>query len=588
VCLDATHDTDRDRTCTAGDDVSPCEHNSAHGARSPAPYAAVPVTNGTDPALRTANDALRAADWSQAATLYLAVLDGDGDDVAEAWFGLGVASWWQGDVTRSLECWERAHAAFRRAGNDAQAVVAAFYLCLSFRMSLGNEAAASGWLQRAAALVDESDLTSVAGWVALARAYIANDNHDPAAAADLAGHAIALAKELGDRDLALCATSELGFALVALGDVDAGGSLLDEAMAAALGGDRDDLDSVVLVSCRTITACRQAFQLKRAAQWISAADTFQRTYGSTHLFTACKTHHGAVLFAAGDWAGAEAELELALHSSDAAESALRADATAVLSELRIAQGRFDDAHRLLDSVADQPVTSVAQARLQLATGRASTAASLARRRLRQLSRQEPERVVLLDLLAEASPTDGPPVVDEAPLTGVAAAYWSRAAGRAALGAGGADALARLEDALAGFAAAEMSYECARTRALLAEATSGTDRDLAVREAGIALSTFDGLGASREADAVAAFLRACGVRAVRAAPKGLGLLTRREREVLGLLGEGLSNPAISERLYVSRRTVEAHVSSVLRKLGLTGRAEAAAYTARLGRDTFAPK
>jgi DNA-binding CsgD family transcriptional regulator len=512
----------------------------------------------------------------------------DVDEVGEAWFGLGVAWWWQGDVHGALQCWERSYGAFRRAGDDAQAVIAAFYLCLSLRMSVGNEVAANGWLQQAAAVVDEHDLAPVAGWILLARAYTANDCHDPAAAADTARRAIGLAGEHGDGDLSLCATCELGFALTALGDVDAGGPLLDQAMAAALGGDREDLDTVVLVSCRTIAACRRVADFRRGAQWINAAEAFQQRYGSTHLFTSCKTHHGALLFATGDWPRAEAELELALQCAASTEAALRADAAGVLAELRIAQGRLDDARRLLSGVEAQPVTAIAQARLQLASGGASTAATLVRRRLRHVGEHEVERFVLLDLLTEAAPTADLSSVDGGALSGVPSAYWSRAQGRAARGAGAAEAIAFLEDALAVFGATGLTYECARTRAVLAEATSSADREVAVGEAAIALSTFEQLGASRDADSVAAFLRGLGARAARPAPKGLPMLTRREREVLALLGEGLSNPAISQRLYLSRRTVEHHVSSVLRKLGLNSRAEAAAYAARLPDDTSATK
>ena len=67
-----------------------------------------------------------------------------------------------------------------------------------------------------------------------------------------------------------------------------------------------------------------------------------------------------------------------------------------------------------------------------------------------------------------------------------------------------------------------------------------------------------------------------------APSGPDLLTPRDREVLGLLGEGLSNRQLAERLYVAEKTVKTHVSAVLSKLGLADRTQAALYAVRHGR------
>ena len=59
------------------------------------------------------------------------------------------------------------------------------------------------------------------------------------------------------------------------------------------------------------------------------------------------------------------------------------------------------------------------------------------------------------------------------------------------------------------------------------------------------------------------------------------MTRRERDVLALLGDGLGNRAIAERLGISDHTVKFHVAAVLAKLGAESRTEAIVQAARLG-------
>lgn len=560
------------------------------------------VSGDPEALLGIAQQALEAGEWSAAREGFEAVLEDE--ESAEALLGLGNALWWLGETEASIRCQERAYAAFRRRPDPGQAVLTAIYLCLTYGASLGNQAASQGWLGRAASLVAEFELPPLNGWVLLCRASVANDSGDPQAAAQWARKAREIAREAGDADLELCSVSELGAALVEAGRVQEGAALLDEAMAAALAGEADSLDTVVLTSCRTIISCSRGGEVRRAAQWIRAADDFNRRYGSPHLYATCRTHYGSILFATGKWEQAEQELRAALRIGKAAEPALHAEALAKLAELRLAQGSLEEAARLLASYEDHPATAYAIAALHLARGEAAVAASLLRRRLGEIDEACLEGAALLELLgeaeteqgAQAAATEQPDLhatatraqrlrdLGESLGCDVIIARGERALGRALL-ATTERAITHLERALAAFGRIEMPLEAGRTRLMLAGALADAERETAIAEARSALTCFEELGAARDADSAAAFLRTVGVKAARSGPRGIGVLTKRELEVLALLGEGLSNRDIAARLFISRKTVEHHVARVLSKLDLRGRGEAAAYAVRnLERDS----
>ena len=70
----------------------------------------------------------------------------------------------------------------------------------------------------------------------------------------------------------------------------------------------------------------------------------------------------------------------------------------------------------------------------------------------------------------------------------------------------------------------------------------------------------------------------------AAVGAAALLTRREREVAALLAEGLTNAEVAQRLYISTKTAAVHVSNILTKLGMSSRAEVAAWAVAVGLAT----
>jgi DNA-binding CsgD family transcriptional regulator len=132
------------------------------------------------------------------------------------------------------------------------------------------------------------------------------------------------------------------------------------------------------------------------------------------------------------------------------------------------------------------------------------------------------------------------------------------------------------------AAADAWAERARPyEAALARADIGTEDSLRM-----ALSELDALGARAAATVVSHRLRQLGGRDIPRGPRrttraNAGGLTVRESEVAALVAAGLRNADIAKRLHVSRRTVDHHVSSILRKLHARTRGEAVAEATRLG-------
>jgi DNA-binding CsgD family transcriptional regulator len=118
-----------------------------------------------------------------------------------------------------------------------------------------------------------------------------------------------------------------------------------------------------------------------------------------------------------------------------------------------------------------------------------------------------------------------------------------------------------------------------TRLDLGTALAASDRAHAKEILTAVAERADERGAHTIAAVAGKHLRALGVRTWRRGAD-TGTLTERERGIARLVAEGASNPEIAQQLFLSRKTVERHVSNVLRKAGVRNRAELAAKVAEL--------
>jgi DNA-binding CsgD family transcriptional regulator len=533
--------------------------------------------------------ALREGRWDDARTSFEDALAGE--ESPEAFEGLSWTAWWLDDPDAVFAARERGYRLYKQRGDAASAARMATWLAADQLDFHGAWAVASGWLQRAHRLLDPLEPGPDHGWLAFHEGYIAHRNGDTAAARERAAVAVELGRRFDVADLEMLGLALDGAALVASASVQEGMRRLDEATATALEGEATIPISSAWACCFLVSACTAARDFERAFEWCDRIAEFADRYGSRYMLAFCRAEYGAVHIWRGRWSDAEAMLTAAVDDFARARPPYAVGPLKRLAELRRRQGRPTDAASLLGRVGSLESAQLEHARLAFDAGETGRAAELAERALRRVPESRKlDRLPALELLVRVRIADGRLDDAAAALDGLRdlgqlvdtpalRASVNLADGMLA-GAGSDHDRARplLEDAVDGFERCGAPFETAGARLELAASLLALGRAAETRsEAAAALETLLELGAGHEAERARALLAACGGTEAPALPE----LTAREREVLGLVADGLTNREIAEQLVLSEHTVHRHVTNILRKLGLPSRTAAAAYAVRTG-------
>jgi DNA-binding NarL/FixJ family response regulator len=481
---------------------------------------------------------------------------------------------------------ESAFGTLRRQGRRRAAALAAAAIGRIYFEGLDNQAAARGWFARGATLLEGEGDCVERGWVELG--LVGCSVTDVSRLAEHAAAAVDIARRYDDMNLEAKALADLGLAQVSLGMVDQGTARLDEAMAIVSSGEVSVFAASQVVCC-TLSACERCGDLGRAEKWmrvLEQASAARPDDDPPTLFSFCHVAYGNLLCEVGRWKDAEVALSLARSTARRGFGNIRMGSAIGLAELRLRQGREEEAASLLAQCGDRWETMPARARLHYSRGEFDLAAVVIKQALDQVGTDRARGVPLLALLVDTELARGNLVAAEG--AAARARDLSDVPGLPAVQAQGALAQARVLRASASAEQAAQVLRLALTRLQgtempilraamhreLAETLALTDRAMAISEARAALAIHQRVG-SPEAETDVDLLLRLGVEARYEPPPShdpLAQLSRRERDVLALLRQELSNRLIGERLFISPRTAEHHVSTILSTLGLRSRIE----------------
>ncbi len=543
--------------------------------------------------VREGNVALARGAWVEARAIFEQELEAR--ETVDALEGLSWAAWWVEDVATCLEARERAFLLSRREGDMRRAAMLALWVADDYLILRGERAIANGWFQRAARILEGLETCPEHGWLDALLGYVATVDGDPAKAKVLAVRARKLGRELEVVSLEMFALAVEGLALVNEGEVVDGMRCLDEATAAALAGEFEEIVAAGWTFCFLLNACERVRDYERAAEWCRKVEEFSRKMHTNFVTLACRAHYGAVLTWHGRWPEAERSLTEATERLGLERPSWSGLAIVRLADLRRRQGRLAEAEDLLEQRPGNPLAPVIMAELALDRGDASAAVDLLEPVLRRVPVENRTlRAAPLEVMVRAKVATGDAEAAAShviELRSIADALGTRplhgslslSEGLVAAAAGDQDtARERLEDAVELYAASGASFELARARLELARILASLGLAVAaIREARLALALLEEIGAVAEAARARELLRGLGAspKAMRAF-RGDQVLTPREVEILRLVSEGLTDGDIAARLVLSKHTVHRHLQNAYARLGCSSRASAVAKANRL--------
>ena len=268
----------------------------------------------------------------------------------------------------------------------------------------GNTAASNGWYARAEGLLRDATEAAEHGWLALTRAERAADPGEMRRQAEEA-HAIATCA--GDRDLESGRSCPGRVRGARRRRVSAGNGRLDEAMAAATGGDVGSLDVIGDITCVAIGAFELSADWQRIEQWGQVMDAWIRNHDDVPVLAFCYACCSEMFLASGEWDQAEGMLNEGLASLEAAGHRSRCvHPAAKLAELRLTQGRLEEAEQLLSGFEELPEAAHGIARLQLLRGESALAAATIHRRLNRIGGDNVLSAPFLAMLVDVQLSQG--------------------------------------------------------------------------------------------------------------------------------------------------------------------------------------